>query len=339
MVSEKRKSMGIWLYAESFIVILLTFYAFLLKENTKFYLKYSVFVVALICVLLLNIVLRDNEPIKIAIYFYLIFLSYSFPVTASRALFSILMIFTTINIAGEGYSKISAIPFILIITLLPHMKVKLGHYYVLLFTVFAFLEILQSAVLKYRGSLLLALALLSYLYISYKYKKHLINMLVYFPLFYLFGMMSYILSISLGYDLPITASNVERSSMIIWGIYNFIDFPIIGPGKELFQMGAGGLKSNILFSELIPNDPHSFIISIFILGGSLLSIVWYIFSVFKVRHINKIINKSMHHYLCVAFPLFITISMHPFNSYSRMITAILFGILLSLSKRAYCRCN
>lgn len=329
--------MSIWLFSELLIVAVLSFYAFLRIKHVKIYLRYFIFFVFIVSIVLLNIIFRDYEVLKIIIYFYVIFLCYTFPVQAARLLFLILIVFSVSNVITDGYGKLTAVPFLLIVSLLPYMRVKIENINILLLTCIILLEITQSVLFQYRGSLILSVLFLLYIYSSHNYKKRLINVLCLFPVLYIVAMMSYILLLTYGYDVPISASNVERSSMVSWGVYNFAEYFVIGPGKDLFQISGGDVKSEFLSTNTIPNDPHSFIVSMFVLGGALLSISWYVFFIFKVFKINKIILVTWHHYLCIAFPLFIVFSMYPFNSYSRMVTAVLFGLILSLPKWGYCR--
>ena len=329
--------MNIWLYGEIFLVVVLTIFLCANFKKIKTNGKAACLWLFVIFIIALNFIFGDTDVIKIAIYFYLIFLSYKFPSIGTKLLLLMLIVFTLFNLFSYGYNnKLSAIPFILIISLISIVKPRheMSKQMLLIFLLFVMLELLQSVLFHYRGSFILACVSLLYFVFRSKYKKHLISVVCIFPVLYILGMLCYSFLLVAGYDLPVSISNIERSSMVLWGAYNYSDYLIIGPGQEVFQNIGGKYKLIFGFSDEIPSDPHSFIIEIFILSGGLVSVICYLLFIIKVNKINRIINDGYHYFMFIAIPLFLTFSMFPFNAHSRVITAVLFGLILSLPRRA-----
>jgi hypothetical protein len=328
--------MNIWLFGEIFFILVLTLCLFLYSEKAKLSKKYIFIFTFILLIVLLNVLLVDFHSIKIVIFFYLIYLSYTFPSAAAKLFLLILIVLTTIDIYINGYdSKLSAIPFILIFSLLPYIigikrnsSIKLRMF----FLIFVILELAQGILFDYRGSIIAGLFALLFLAATVKYRRRLVKIFCFFPVIHIVGMSSFLFLLALGYDLPLTLSNIERSSMVSWGVSNFMDYLLIGPGQSVFQTYAGELKTLYGFTDNIPSDPHSFIFQIFIFGGGSLAIVSYVFLVTKIIKINRIIEPQFHYYLFAVLPLFITFTLHPFSADSRLVVAVSFGLILSLLK-------
>ncbi len=327
---------NLWLFGEIFFIIVLTVFLFFNYEKAKLFKKYIYISIFALLIVSSNILLVDFDSVKIIVFFYMIYLSYTFPSTAAKLYLLILIILTMVNIYINGYnSKLSAVPFIIMASLWPYIigaKHNISIKFRILLVGFVILEIVQGMLFNYRSSIIMGLFALLFLAINVKYRRYLVKVFCLFPVIYIAGMLSFVFLLTLGYDVSVTSSNIERSSMVLWGVTNFMDYLLIGPGGLVFQEYGGELKELYHLSRDIPSDPHSIILQMFILGGGMLAIASYAFLVIKVIKINRIIEPQFHYYLFAALPLFLIFAMHPFNADSRLTVAVLFGCILSLLK-------
>lgn len=279
--------------------------------------------------------------IKIVMCCFLIYFSYH----CSRYSPVLLVIFLvscsvmSFFITGQ-LDKFSFLPFSFIALLLASVYARSNNIKYLL-VLCIMIDVLQSIYTNYRGQLLFCALSLFCLFLNVSVKKKVTLMFIVVPLGYLTTM--YLLGLYFfSYReqiLSATSSNIERASMIYWSVNNFYDFLLSAPTVQFFQQNAGQFKAFYLMRTEIPNDPHSFLIMLFVFFGLIPTIMIYLFLlkiVSKTAQRISIITDRRANFVSLAFlQAIIIFSMHPFNSFSRVFFCLTFGVFLAFGSGKY----
>lgn len=202
-------------------------------------------------------------------------------------------------------------------------------------------DVLQSIYTSYRGQLLFCALALLCLCLKISIKKRMTLIFFAVPLSYLVSM--YFLGLYFfsfrEQLLSATSSNIERSSMIYWSVNKFYDFLMSAPTVAFFQENAGQFKTFYLMDPVIPNDPHSFLIMLFVFFGFIPTVLIFLFllkMVSKTTQRISVMPGRRADFVSLAFlQAIIIFSMHPFDSFSRVFFSLTFGVFLAFGSGKY----
>ena len=269
------------------------------------------------------------DAVKMVLHISLIFLSYKLPRSALLIILVLLVIESLLSI--NVFDKYNRIPFFLIAAIVVaafDFETKTKKEITVFLVLFA-LSLVAAVEYQSRTEILSLFLFLFVLLLSGRAKSSLINVVIALPIAYVvFSFLYYQLADI--YDLEVSISNVERSTMIFWGVENFFSFEYLlkGPGREAFQIESMRYLFHNAKDE-VATDPHSMIVNAFIsmgsIGTALISIT-YFYLLFSIKKINL---KPMDVYLLVK--LSFVVSLATFSAENRVLSAILLGYLMSLN--------
>ncbi|WGO83640.1 hypothetical protein [Arsenophonus apicola] len=286
--------------------------------------------------------------LKVILFFSFIYLGYEY----KKAAVWIVVIILLTNSAMSYFSnwkldKFSAIPISFIALLITSFYVKSKNIKYLLITLII-IDIIQNIYTEYRGQLLYCFLILFCITFNISiYKKisslFLITCVGYIVTLYFIGLSYFSLQETI---LPPTASNIERSSMIYWCINSIPNYLFNAPTVQVFQENAGVYKTIYSMSSHIPNDPHNFLLMLYIFLGFFPATIFFclIYFLIKKGESRWIKNqerpwiKNRDNYITLAiFQVIIIFSLHPFDHLSRLIVGMTFGLFVISERRKYKR--
>ena len=321
-----------WLFGEFLVLSILLFQFILMKSNVvrpvldfkSRCLLFSGFIV-----LVSTFYYWPVDAVKMVIYMSMIFLSYKLPKSALIIILALLLIESLLSI--NVFDKYNRIPFFLIAAIVVAVfdfETKTKKEVTVVLALFA-LSLVTAVEYQSRTEILSLFLFLFVLLFSGRAKSSLINVVIALPIAYIvFSFLYYQLADI--YDLEVSISNVERSTMIFWGVENFFSFEYLlkGPGREAFQIESMRYLFHNVKDE-VATDPHSMIVNTFIsmgsIGTALISIT-YFYLLFSIKKRNL---KPVDVYLLVK--LSFVVSLATFSAENRVLSAILLGYLMSLN--------
>ncbi|CFV22454.1 hypothetical protein [Yersinia pseudotuberculosis] len=274
--------------------------------------------------------------IKIISFLFLIYFGYVCQRKAALVIILVLLISSMLSyITNWQLDKYSIFPISFVTLLLASFFDRVGKSkYILM--LFILLDLTQGIYTEYRGQLIYNIIVLVFLIFNISMRRRvasifLVTSLGYICILYFIGY-SYFSSYNLIFS-P-TASNIERSSMIYWSVNHIPDFLFSGPTVELFEANSGDYKSLYSMSQRVPNDPHNFLLMMYIYIGFIPAFFIFIFIfIFIKKGENKYNVEKTNNYMALAtFQVILLFSMHPFNSFSRIIVGITIGIFIALGR-------
>lgn len=236
--------------------------------------------------------------------------------------------------------KYSAFPFIFIFTVFISYILSKKKYNskAMFFFIYMsiFLELGQAIYTEYRGQILLCIITGFILISKINIEKHISKLFLAVPLSYIIIM--YIIGFTF-YEMPTsyftpTASNIERSSMIFWIINHTPEYLFFGVGADSFESLAGIYKIMYHMGYTVPNDPHSFLLRFFVLIGTIPTLMIFIFLYNLIGKTNQfeLKNDSFYYASIAALQALIIFTMHPFDTYSRLIVGLTLGVIISYNR-------
>ena len=319
-----------WAAGEIISLIILTSKGIYHFRQLKFKITHLLLLLSFFCVVILNAYYGSAESLKVILVVLYVFLVYNFPKFAIKVFILIYtsVIASNIFILGE-FSKANQYDFIVIFTLflISKDKLNLSKGVILSYFVLIVFELMQSFYFSSRSNLLFLFMLLFGLFSSNIVRSNTCRFLPYIPAVYIGVMYFYYVS-AFTYNLPITLSNVERSSMIAWCIENFTNYIFIGPGDSIFIEGA----KNMMFAGLsrdTPNDPHSVFLRLFVsLGAIVSSLIFALF--FKITRKFRVIFKSPV-LMVIYINMIIVLTLGTFTADTRVLIGLFTGVLMCYS--------
>jgi len=318
-----------WNYGEVFFIVFLFFKIISTPQKIVFNLKKAIIALVFVVIVLIQSYFTGFDVIKVSLIIFYAYAAYIFPRYTLKLYLYIYFSVLLLNVFFQDFSKANQFDFVFISALFFVLKGKFefNKQVVIFFIVVFLLEFLQSYLFSSRSHLLYAFLALIYFIFPFIRNMY-VKAFPYFPFAYILIMtFYYIYAIELG--LPITISNVERSSMIYWCVSNLQEFLIFGPGADAFIEGS----KNSMFSgfhRITPNDPHSVFLFCFVTLGSVLTLILVAFylhflSKFKVLSFSPIL-MSIYLYLVLL------LSVATFTSDTRIALGLSIGVLYYFSK-------
>ncbi|MBD2804162.1 hypothetical protein ID855_05490 [Xenorhabdus sp. ZM] len=277
--------------------------------------------------------------LKIICFFSFIYLGYKYK---KEAVWIVVLILLTNSImsyfSNWQIDKFSAIPISFIALLIASFYAKPKNIKYLLIVLIV-VEIVQSIYIEYRGQLLYCFVILFFIIFNISMNKKIssiffITCIGYIFTLYFIGFSYFSLQETI---LAPTASNIERSSMIYWSINNIPNYLFSAPTVHIFQENAGIYKTYYLMNSDIPNDPHSFLLMLYIYLGFFPTMIFFylIYKLIKKGERQWIKNRDNDYIALAIFQVIIIFSIHPFNSLSRLIVGITLGFFIASEQRKY----
>ncbi|QWZ54144.1 hypothetical protein [Aeromonas sp. FDAARGOS 1402] len=270
---------------------------------------------------------------KTLILLVFIIVAYSYPKQSLWVLF-VFLLFTSIAdiLFISGYIKTTQIQFIFIYAVFflakNHGNEQSQKVNIFGISFLIFLEISQGVYFSSRSAAVFSLLFFIYIYVlPEKVKKKFIYWLVFTPFIYIGGMIFYY-KFAESSGLPISLSNVERSSMIMWCFDNLLKYFFVGPGVDSFIYGVNDYKFAGIYGET-PNDPHAVLMRVFITSGTFFSCLFFIFYVWPLRHLS-LIDKINPYVYIIYLKIVLLLSLGTFNSTTRVIVGIGIGVLFNV---------
>ncbi|MFK8258256.1 hypothetical protein ACFL9S_10770 [Erwinia sp. AnSW2-5] len=308
-------------YNHLIFISMLVFIAFIAAFNTNGEYLFGVVKLAMCCFLIYFSYHFSRYSPMILVFFLIACSIQSFFVTGHLDKFSFLPVSFISLILVSVYSKGDNLKGLLVLCIL--------------------IDVLQSVYTSYRGQILFCILAFFCIFLKFSIKRRMTLVFVAVPLSYLSVM--YLLGLYFfSYREPIlsaTSSNIERSSMIYWGVNKFYDFLVSAPTVTFFQENAGQYKAVYLMNPAIPNDPHSFLIMLFVFFGFIPTVMIFLFLIRMVSKTTQRISfipGRRADFVSLAFlQAIIIFSMHPFNSFSRVFFSLTFGVFLAFGSGKY----
>ncbi len=138
---------------------------------------------------------------------------------------------------------------------------------------------------------------------------------------------------------PASASNMERSSMILAAISHFFDYLFVGPRREFDDIA--GAAANALNWQLYKSDkgvdPHCFLLSLWRDAGAILTLLWVTAWFYYWSRLNKLIihinNARIRVALAVLAIGVVQFSIAPPSTGTRLLVALIMGAALGFAKQ------
>ena len=236
--------------------------------------------------------------------------------------------------AGNVLNKLSTLPFLMIACLWATTRARLrtGEFVVLALAIGA--EFIQAIALESRG-LLIAGVMACWLMLGplNLVRRTVVISAILLPIIYPLGLTLVFTSLLSGSDfLDATSSNFERSAMAAWSVDNFSSYPLVGPGSILFTAEINAIK--VLGQQAVGDnyDPHQFLLSAWILLGSSITVVLYIFwcSIWIFKGSNRFAsNRRTRLFSILAILAILIFVFSPPDTTARVQVAILAGIAIA----------
>lgn len=239
---------------------------------------------------------------------------------------------------GSNANQLLPIPFLAIgFGLILYNKKKHVNVW-LLYSAIA-IEVIFATIFGVRGSIVGAAIILVILH-SRRASTYFIKYAQWIPfgylLFVVFSFYSIITKLSL---VPVTPSNIERSSMISSAIFYFPDYVLTGPRGEFDRLA--GPASSLAGLELYVNDkgvdPHCFILSFWRDEGAVLTLLWLLPWFFYWKSVKRLfIYIEGAHSRVVLGMLTIAVvqfSLSPPSTGMRLLVALTMGAALEFGRR------
>ncbi|MGV5001028.1 hypothetical protein ACN2AK_08385 [Shewanella xiamenensis] len=278
-----------------------------------------------------------SDVFKLFLFLFFILSAYIFPRLSLKVLFILLFLLTVYGLLFEGYKKTTQIEFVFLYIIF-FLSVNLNTLnenklnYKLLACFFLF-ELVQGLYFSSRTTIVFSLLFIFFLLAPTSSKRKICYSMVFLPFFYIGGMVGYY-TFAEKYQLVISASNVERASMVTWCINNLPNFIFFGPGVDAFIDGASSYQFSGIRS-VVPNDPHSVLMRIFIVSGTFFSACFYLIFIWPLRRLSVV---NIHPFLFVLYlKVMLFLSMGTFSAGVRLIAGTGIGVLLyvlSTNKKA-----
>lgn len=142
------------------------------------------------------------------------------------------------------------------------------------------------------------------------------------------------------YDfIPVTPSNIERSSMIFAAVSHFFDYPFMGPRGEFDQM-AGAITKIFnwqLYKDTGGVDPHFFFLSLWRDNGAILTLLWVIPWFYYWHVLNKMNIRFDETRMRVVFGLLAISTVQfcttPPSTGKRLLVALIMGAVMGFAKQ------
>ncbi len=278
-----------------------------------------------------------DDVFKLFLFLFFISSAYTFPRLSLKLLFILLFFLAIYALLLEGYKKTTQIEFVFLYIIfflsinLSKLNERKLSYKAL--ACFFLLEVTQGLYFSSRTTIVFGLLLIFFLLSPPPLKRKICYSMVFLPFVYIGGMVGYY-SFAEKYQLVISASNVERASMVTWCFNNLSNFILFGPGVDAFIDGASSYHFTGIRGD-VPNDPHSVLMRIFIVSGTFFSACFYLFFIWPLRRLSMV---NIHPFLFVLYlKVMLFLSMGTFSAGVRLVAGIGIGVLLhvlSVNKKA-----